>query len=476
MRMAENSARRAGDRRSPATAANGTNNTLFLAVVCCFCIVYVLPVLVASLVRVAMAVSVVLLIAAATNPSDHAFAVWISQQENVRMTANPTVKQWFSAVVKTALAAICNEDLSWVNHNVLFFSVVYVPALERRAFGCFGGWCWADWHPQLKAFCEAPWIARFANGGAVSGVNRYLAGQAQTRAPSSRSARATTGTMFSAQQPRSQASSVTDRELRGRAMQLKLKKEWSKAAAMFMEAANMASSVLSQCNHRLEAAWCELEDAKSFPQPTAHCSTLVMAVKDELVKGGFYDEAARALAEFALRLKRNFHKECRQERFARRVADVYMLACKTALQGDHRHSAIEHGLRAAELYSSVMMWNLAERAFQDVGNDQLELNNVDMAREALNCSVLCGIGHLDMVAAKRKFEEHREVLRSFAHSSRVGNDMDELLESIFGAYERWSLAALKAAVDKYERSRRLAPWQKLCIQAVQDKLSKVDLR
>ncbi|KAJ0410320.1 hypothetical protein P43SY_002652 [Pythium insidiosum] len=150
------SAPRGGDTSSPSAS-----NTLFLIGFGMFLAMAFLPTFVNAVARLFGLLVVIAVAGAFTNPSDHSFAVWISSQDNVRVKnqrdGQPAgVKQWVSAVVKTAIAAVTNEKLMWTFHNVVVFSVVYVPTLNR--------------YPTLLELCKAPWIARFTKGGVQSAL------------------------------------------------------------------------------------------------------------------------------------------------------------------------------------------------------------------------------------------------------------------------------------------------------------------
>lgn len=103
-----------------------------------FLMATLLPVLVATLLRLLALVVAVLLLAAATNPSDHSFALWLSQQNepaDLVPDASLGVSKWFSAMYQTAKALVRNEPLVWRFHNVLAFSVVFMPSRSATPLG-----------------------------------------------------------------------------------------------------------------------------------------------------------------------------------------------------------------------------------------------------------------------------------------------------------------------------------------------------
>lgn len=274
-----------------------------------FLVVSVLPALVAALVKLVVLATAVLLIAAATNPTDHSFACWVSSQENIRMRdtsgTSSSVSQWFSAVVKTAIAIVRNEPLVWRVHNVFVFTVVYVPVVERYALGCFGTWRWADANSYVLDLCRAPWVVKVSRGGVESSLEQYLETPASgvsssrrsgvssvrqrhttTAAPASMPsafadvlhAAGLSNVVASAQSSAPVSSGLSDRELRTRAMQLKIKRDWKDAAQAFLAAASVALSTLSKTNYRLEAAWCLLEDSDTYPDRTTQLIKMVEQV------------------------------------------------------------------------------------------------------------------------------------------------------------------------------------------------------
>lgn len=268
-----------------------------------FLVVSVLPVLIAAIVKLVVMLVVVALVAAATNPSDHSFACWIGSQENVRMKENPSVSQWFSAVVKTAMSIVRNESLTWKAYNAIVFTVVFVPSIERYAFGSFGSWRWADTNSYVSEICRSAWVVKVSRGGVASSIERYLDHPA---APSS--ARGYPGSSSSGVRRRQHPAvptsapsafaevlqaaglggtssardaideNLSDRELRTRAMQFKIKKEWKEAARYFLDAAGVALSILSKTKYRLEAAWCILEDSDKYPNKKAQLIKMVEEV------------------------------------------------------------------------------------------------------------------------------------------------------------------------------------------------------
>lgn len=280
-----------------------------------FLVVSVLPALMVALVKLALLAVAALLLAAATNPSDRSFAEWVSGQELLRAKeeAAPSVARWVSAAVRSAIAIVRNEPLVWRVHNAVFFTIVFVPTVERYAIGGFGAWRWADSNQFLTYLCKAPWVATISRGGFDSGLDRYQnngggggafprsgratdfaddnskdssvrrrhhAGAAPSSASSSPFADVLEATglsgVTSARAPTS--ADVSDRELRTRAMQLKIRQEWKDAARTFLDAASVALSTLAKTNYRLEAAWCILEDSDKYPNKKTQLIKLVEEV------------------------------------------------------------------------------------------------------------------------------------------------------------------------------------------------------
>jgi hypothetical protein len=289
-----------------------------------FLTIAVIPALLTALVRTALILCVLLVACVMTNPTDHSFACWISEQEDIDLRLKkekPGVTQWLSAVVKTAIAMVTQEPLTWTFHNAVAFSVVYVPSLNRYAFGCLGNWWWADKNPSLLPLCRAQWLVRFTRGGVPSGIEQYMeedtaeqrrrmsnrvprrpaGGQPdsvrQRHTPASGLENAanafvssveeladtlqfpTTGSGDSGATRRANDSSTatgsSDRAIRANAIKAKINKEWKEAAKLFMEASRVALSSLSRTNYVLEAAWCEVEQATAFPNSTSRLAKMV---------------------------------------------------------------------------------------------------------------------------------------------------------------------------------------------------------
>lgn len=263
------------------------------AVLGAFLAAAVLPALVASLARALALLALALAAAAASNPSDESFAYWLSAQENARLCAQPSVSQWVSAMYRTALALVFDEKLTWRLHNALVFSVVYVPALERYAFGCFGSWRWADDSPRLLALCKKPWVARISRGGINSSIERYVhkeqqqQQQQQRGSPSAASGLRSRMASTPLSPPSSGATSgfqsdgsaaMTDRDMRAKALHCKIRKDWKEARRFFLEAAALAVSPLSRANYELEAAWCDLEESDKYPDKKSELVSTIQRI------------------------------------------------------------------------------------------------------------------------------------------------------------------------------------------------------
>lgn len=251
-----------------------------------FLVMAVLPVLLASLLRLLALIMVLMVGAVVTNPSDRSFAHWINSQENVRVKDNASATQWVSAMFKTAMAIVRNESLTWTFYNAICFSVVYVPSLERYAFGCCGTWLWADTNAYLSALCKKPWIKQVSRGGYESCIDNHLSGAMpmpasgcsrrvdSERSPSLRNRMAPgapSSDGFTAGSRRS------DHLLRVKALQYRVNREWTQAASYFMEAAATAVSALSKSNYQLEAAWCILEESATYPSSSSQLMNIVEA-------------------------------------------------------------------------------------------------------------------------------------------------------------------------------------------------------
>jgi tetratricopeptide (TPR) repeat protein len=469
------------------------------AVLGMFLMVAVLPALVTALVRGLVLLALVLLAAAATNPSDESFAYWISSQENVRLGDKPSVSQWFSAMYKTAMALVFNEKLTWKLYNAIIFSVVYVPTLERYAFGCFGSWRWADSNARLLALCQKPWVIKVSRGGIHSSVERYMQGRQpspttgigafssaaglRSRVVGSTPLSSPLSGMVSGFQSDSDAS-LSDRDMRAKALHCKIRKDWKEANRFFREAAALAVSPLSRANYELEAAWCVLEESDRYPdkrselvemiqgicevsvtQPqccwmssawmlmnTLWCVCLIM---QSLSSSGYFDDAARAVAELALRLKRRFPLDCQKEEFAKELGLLYVQAKNVAEAGGNMRTAADNGLRAANIYADAKLWALAEECFETVGDIQRADSHRDQANESYGNAVLCRIGQVDMVGAEQLMMKFALLMDEQHHPS----DIDMLLSSLLKAYDKWSPQILEAACKRYDAARRLLPWQ-----------------
>lgn len=168
---------------------------------------------------------------------------------------------------------------------------------------------------------------------------------------------------------------------------------------------------------------------------------------------GYFDEASRAFAELALRLKRKFPQDLHREAFARDLALLFVQAKNAAEAGGSVRGAVENGLRAAAVYVDVGLWALAEECFETAGEMARSLDSSStQATEALGNAVLCRIGQLDVGGAE-------EMLAKHARQSSSASDMDVLLASVLKAYGKWSLQILDTACKRYDATRRLTTWQ-----------------
>ncbi|CAI5717415.1 unnamed protein product [Hyaloperonospora brassicae] len=460
--------------RAPMTA----HNALFLICFGMFLMATLLPVLMASLSRLFVLVGAVLAGAAATNPSDHSFALWINQQNEPRDlvpdASSVGVSKWFSAVYHTAKALMCNEPLTWRFHNALVFSVVHVPSRERWAFGVFGTWRWADEAgAYVTSLCHSPWVMKISRGGTVSSIEEYVVHGAGGRYGSSAGSSAEgllrrRKVAMSSGCPtgfvNDDVATTSHQQIRAKAMQSKIKKDWKTAAVLFLEAAKVAGALLVRANYELEAAWCALEEAATYPSEQSDLVRKIKQLCDELASAGYFDEAARGLSELALRLKRKFPTECKTTELAKQVAALYVQAKNVAEAGGSVHNAAENGVRAAQVYADAGLWSFARKCFEVVGDIQRENEQYELANEAYGNAVLCRIGQLDMTGAENMLNRFTEYMGDTHRSS----DMDCFLSSVLKAYHKWSRHILETAVERYSSSHRLAPWQK--------KLDNADLR
>ncbi|GLD95293.1 hypothetical protein PINS_up003937 [Pythium insidiosum] len=511
-------------RRSDA-ATPSASNTIFLIGFGIFLGIAFLPPFVSALGRLLGLLAIVAMAGALTNPSDYSFAVWVSAQDNVRVKnqrdGQPAgVKQWVSAVVKTAIAAVKNEKLTWTSHNLLVFSVVYVHTLNRYAFGCAGSWVWADKYPTLRELCKAPWIVRYTRGGVESGIEHYAADLGISSTPPSSSTSSSplyrrrdngdddrlhhrhvgqqlegaatafassmfelAGTLSSGGSSQGRQSGletatgtgIADRELRTRAMKAKIERDWRDAARLFMEASSVASSLLNRANYKLEAAWCRIEDASTLSHAKSSLGNLVNDTVEELASSGYFDEAGRALSELALRLKRRFPADLVKEEAARELATLYLRAKMVFEAGDNTRAASENALRAAAIYTEGAMWKMAEECFEKAGSLQLQRGDGLMADESYSNAVLCRIGQLDVAGAEQLAQRYRRSIIA-EHNQSAVTEMDQLIGGIMDAYDKMSVKALDDAIARYETRKRLVTWQRKCLLALKERMSAIDLR
>ncbi|POM62152.1 hypothetical protein PHPALM_28727 [Phytophthora palmivora] len=408
-----------------------------------------LPVLVATLFRLVALVAAVLLTAAATNPSDHSFAVWMSQQNEPADLVPDTslgVSKWFSAMYQTAKSLVRNEPLTWRFHNALIFSVVHVPSRERYAFGVFGTWRWADEAGDyVKALCRAPWVMKISRGGTTSSIEKYVVGGPGTGsgdgAPRRRRVAESTGFQLGF----NDVETESHRQIRAKAVQCKVRKDWKNAAVLFLEAAEAASGLVTRVTYELEAAWCTLEEVDNFPSEKSDLVRKVQGVCDELASAGYFDEAARGLSELALRLKRRFPTDCKTAALAKQVAELYVQAKNVAEAGGSVHSAAENGLWAARVYAEAGLWVLAEGCFEAVGDIRRCNEQNELANEAYGNAVLCRLGQQDIAGAEdmlNRFTEHMG-------ESHRQSDMDYFLSSLLKACNKWSPQILETAAKRW---------------------------
>ncbi|TDH67009.1 hypothetical protein CCR75_000050 [Bremia lactucae] len=436
-----------------------------------FLMATLLPVLVATLIRVMALTSILFLVAAVTNPSDQSFAQWVSQQNepsDLVPDASIGMSKWISAVYKTAKALVQNDSLTWRFYNVLIFSVVYVPTRERYAFGVFGIWRWADEYGDVvKSLCQSPWVLKVSRGGILSSMDRYqVIESASDSANLHRQRRDATPSGFQ------DVETASHRRIRAKALQCKVRKDWQQAAMLFADAAKVATALVIQASYELEAAWCSLEILDTFPSSQNGIFQTIRSVCDALASAGYFDEAARGVSELALRLKRKFPKDCKTVAKAKDVAELYVLAKDIAEAGGNGYSAAEYGLYAARVYADAGLWSLAETCFEAVGGIRRENGQNELANEAYGNAVLCHLSRLDFVSAEEKLHRYSKLLGEISCSS----DMNLFLSSVLRACKNWSVQLLDEASERYDSKHRLAPWQRECIGNLKEKLSNADLR
>lgn len=440
-----------------------------------FLMATLLPVLLATLFRFIVLVALVFLAAAVTNPSDHSFALWISQQNepsDLVPDASVGVSKWISAVYKTAKSLVCHEPLTWCNHNALVFSIVHVPSRERYAFGVFGTWRWADESVDyVKALCQSPWVIKISRGGVMSGIDRYCVDSGSLLGSGSLRRRRGAESMGH-QMDSTGFETQSHRQIRAKALQCKIRKDWKSAAALFLEAAKAASALVTQANYELEAAWCTLETMDTFSCDQNEVMQKIRLLCDTLASAGYFDEAARGLSELAFKIKRKFPTECKMTARAKEVAELYWLAKEMAESGGSLHSAAENGLWAASVYADAGLWALAEKCFEAVGEIRRGNGQNELANEAYGNAVLCRLGQLDFVGAEEMLNRFTEYMGENHRSS----DMDLFLSSLLQACNKWSLQMIDKAIQHYDSKHRLAPWQRHCLTNLEEKLNDADLR
>ncbi|RLN67811.1 hypothetical protein BBJ29_009199 [Phytophthora kernoviae] len=443
-----------------------------------FLMATLLPVLVATLFRLAVLLTAVLLAAAATNPSDQSFAMWLNDQnEPTDFVPDKSlgVSKWVSAMYQTAKALVCNEPLTWRFYNALVFSVAFVPSRERFAFGVFGTWRWADESSDyIKALCRAPWVKKVSRGGSDSNIERYLmhgpSSNVESENGSLRRRKLGSSTEFQATTDGSETES--HRHIRAKALQCKVKKDWKNAAVYFLEAAKATGATLTKMNYKLEAAWCVLEQADRIPGQQSELVRNIQSVCETLASAGYFDEASRGLSELALRLKRRFPLDCKKTDFAKEVAALYVQAKNIAEAEGSVHSAAENGSRAAQIYADACLWALAEECFQAVGDIRRGNDQMELANEAYGNVVLCRLGQLDMAGAEDMLNRFAEYMGERHQAS----DMDIFLSSLLKACNKWSPQILETASKRYGSVHSLAPWQCKCLANLKEKINSSDLR
>ncbi|KAJ8571560.1 hypothetical protein ON010_g5279 [Phytophthora cinnamomi] len=245
------------------------------------------------------------------------------------------------------------------------------------------------------------------------------------------------------------------RQIRAKALQCKVRKDWKQAAALFLEAARATGALLLRANYELEAAWCTLEEVDTYPKTQGELVRSIRNACDELASAGYFDEASRGLSELALRLKRRFPADCKTAELAKEVAELYVQAKNVAEAGGSVHCASENGLWAARVYADARLWASAEGCFEAVGDIRRANTQYDLANEAYGNAVLCRLGQLDIAGAEHMLNRFTEHMGETHRPS----DMDFFLSSLLKACSKWSPHILETASQRYDSSHRLAPWQ-----------------
>jgi hypothetical protein len=146
------------------------------------------PLLYAILMRFLLFTAGLLTIAAVTNPSDASFCDWIIRSSSTHASSlasstrgvtdeNSLSFSWLQSIVAMAFSLSEEEEepMSWVRYNLLFFTIVYIPSLEKHVVGIFGRWISSDASYVLASFCRQyePWFQRATHGGIHSSVRQY---------------------------------------------------------------------------------------------------------------------------------------------------------------------------------------------------------------------------------------------------------------------------------------------------------------
>ncbi|KAF0700574.1 Aste57867_8910 [Aphanomyces stellatus] len=407
------------------------------------------PTLYSIALRLFLLLLCVLVVAAIVNPDDASFALWVSQattQSRSTLLASAPSTGVFSWVSSSLAAAFSEEDpWTWVRYNMIAFSLVYIPSIERHALGVFGVWIWCDSFYLLSWFARqyGPTIAAITRGGHVSG------------APS--------------------ASSETEASYKAKALSAKMAGQYATAADHFLAAASLSKIVLH--TYHLDAARCLLSSKPTSAAISHRIDTLFRQSSEALASAGRFDDAGDCLVELARATPppSSHHPDddaidmalCRQSALFVEAMHVYDA-------GDHARASAAAGLQSASVYANAaaacnsIMSDEAmamRRQWMDTARAQYaalaasQTPNSPLAKQASLAAILCDVACSDLERARQAFCVYDDVTTQFAPS-------DHLLHGLFDAYERWDPAVLDDAIAAYATSGGavLEPWQRQALR------------
>ncbi|RHY91863.1 hypothetical protein DYB31_011677, partial [Aphanomyces astaci] len=364
-------------------------------------------------------------IAAITNPSDASFAVWLAASHNQNTAASAgsglSVLTWMRSAI-ASWSLLSEEDAaSWVRHNMVVFTLVHVPAVERHAVGCFGLWIWCDTSYPLSWLTRryGPTIVALTQGGTRSGLHVNHAAASSTLPvvahPAQYVAKART---FVAQC------------------------DHTAAADAYLEAAAAATTTIQSLQYRLDAARCLASSVDKHKS---------MGRVERLFR--MASEAGQCLLELADAFN---HERPMDDQMAdgwlSRQSALYIEAMAVFDAGDVGAAAAAAGMAAAAVYATQAMkmprdaetrtrWlATASAQYHAVG---VRYHPSKLSKQASMLSICCFVD--DMERARRAFCSYAESATSF-------DAPDWLLHGLFEAYEQWNPLVLDAAVAAYDAS------------------------